>query len=348
MIVVFVLNDDHFLFIYDNKEKHKSVDMNTLTDNLEITRNAIATYNTTNSIAHYTSIDVLKNIASGVYHNQGEYFINLRATDGSQTNDRGELMLGHDYLMETLYQLESINGYNEDKYRLSTYQENIKCLEKYKQYSDEEIGSSLSKLFFGGIRKPYIICFTTRIDDLNIWNSSYGNNGKGICLIFNFEKMKFDNPRILVNEPLRVVYGNDPGYLEERTILFKAIDTVYCEYVRTVETMSDEDAILQLKIAQIEVLCSFVSSYFKTEDWREESEVRIVCMLKHEMFNSEICYCEKTRKGYLNIPIPLSILKQIYIGPCVKTPQIKEIKECAKVLKVAPENVIISNKPLRC
>lgn len=301
---------------------------------------AVANQQEVSEIAHYTSIKVLHNIIRDVKSSEDNSTLILRATSALYTNDKDELKNGYDFLKDTLKKLENGSQIPESL-RLSSFLDDTKQSEKYRRYTEKKF----LNWFYDGVRTPYVISFTRYIDQLHLWQKPYGRTGEGCCLVFDFAKMKYDNADIDINTPLAIVYSNRIGYLETTKTFFSLIFMEYNKYLKNASGVNEKDCILGLKLQTIDVLCGFVSSYFKGEEWHDEQEWRLMCTTKDE--NSDCIKQDEKGRPYVEVPIPLKCLNRIVLGSRVKTNIVNEIKRNACILGLSPENIFISKTPLK-
>lgn len=94
----------------------------------------------------------------------------------------------------------------------------------------------------------------------------------------------------------------------------------------------------------MEPLYAFVASYFKREKWHNQQEIRIMCTTKNE-HPSCVMTDEKKRK-YVEVPVPITCLKQVILGPKVHDSQVESIRE--KLVSFGyPKEVFKSKEPLQ-
>ena len=308
-----------------------------LQDIQEIVEESIVSNSNQKEYGHYTSVNALRKILNG--YNKGSKCIYLWATDARCSNDEFELQTGFDFLIDYIKLLD--NEINE-KYRLSTFWKDIDKSKKYKGIDVQ----SIVNYFFEGSRTPYIISLSKYIDDLNMWKQIYGHGGEGACIEFCFSSADIIHPDLNITPPTTVAYIGRIGYLGTLNKLQNMVICEYIEYLANVEKISDIDSILKLKIQTLDLICSEVSSYIKSGKWHSEQEVRIVCNTKEEK-SGIIKTDECSKKRYIEVPIPISCIKRIILGPKVESSVLEEIKIVSHTIGVKPENVIKSNEPLR-
>ncbi|MDE7457003.1 MAG: DUF2971 domain-containing protein [Prevotella sp.] len=288
-------------------------------------------------IAHYTSIEALRSIARSVVSCKGESFLFLRATNALYSNDREELQVGYEFMMDIFRKLEKGRP---EKCQITNYMKEISKSVKYSQYSR----NYYLNWFYSESRAPYIISFSRLIDKLLMWKQVYGRGGKGVCLVFDLSTLISNSDSIIVNSPQPIIYGERFGYVEFKNMFIRLIANEYQSFLIQVRNVEILDDIIDLKLQTIDTLCSFVSSYFKSEKWHDEQEVRVMCMVKDE---KKYIKLDEKNRPYLSVMVPLRCLKKLIIGPTVSNTSIVEIQSYAQNLNLSPENIIVSKEPLK-
>lgn len=150
---------------------------------------------------------------------------------------------------------------------------------------------------------PFILSFSKKCDYLPMWRS-YSDNGRGVCLKFNSKDLK----RHLC-PPKQVPY--------------KYIDAKRCYYKKP-QKINDLHEIISsqcsngiysenaIKLLEYYVDFQIESAFLKDSCFKIEDEWRIVIFSKDYQF-IESKYGIVARKL---VKIPLSFLKEIYLGPC--------------------------------
>lgn len=303
----------------------------------EIVEESVLSNSNQKVFGHYTSVDALRKILKG--YNKDSKCLSLWATDARCSNDEHELQTGFDYLMDYIKILDS--GVIE-KYRLSEFWKDLDKSAKYNDITAQDIVN----LFFEGSRTPYIISLSKYIDDLNMWKQIYGHGGEGVCIEFDFSNTDITHPDLYITQPTTVAYTGRIGYLNTLNMLQNRIIYEYVEYLNNVVKKSDTDDILSMKIQTLDIICSEVSSYIKNGKWHNEQEVRIVCYTKED--DSKIVKNDDSSyRRYVEVPIPVSCIKKITLGPKVNNNTLKEIQQVSHIIGLKSENVIKSNEPLR-
>lgn len=309
-------------------------------DMIDEAKEAIANQQEIKDLAHYTSVDVLRKMVHSIQCNEDKNHLVFRATSIRFTNDSKEIDEGYQFLIKTLVSLERSSQIPEPLW-LSTYLLDAEKSEKYHKYEKEDFFN----WFYDGIRTPYIISFSRNVDDLKMWHKPYGRAGEGCCLVFDFSEMEYTNSQLSISYPSPVVYNNRIGYLNVTNEFLKAIYKEYKYYLGKTNGVKNLDDILDLKLQTIDSLCSFISSYIKNEKWHDEQEWRLVCTTNEE--HSNYIKQDDTGRPYVEVPISLSCLNKIILGPKVEERIVSEFRNLANYWKLSPDNIYKSEEPLR-
>ena len=292
-----------------------------------------------NEIAHYTSIVALNSIINGIsILETSEAYLTLRATYALETDDPDELKEGFEFLIEMLSYIEEGSI---DKCRLTTYMDDVKASDRFNHFSEEEI----KRWLFGGKRTPFIISFSRYINKLSMWQTPYAKNGEGVCLVFNFSTMVNKTEFININNPFPITYGKRLGYLNYKNLFYDLIRWEYHVFVKKVKCLSNKDDIISQKLQSLEEMCAFISSYFKRENWSFQQEVRIMCTTIVD--NPSCVKSDEKGRRFVEVPVPISCLKQVILGPKVKDDYVNEIREKLTPYGFSPDNIIKSKEPLQ-
>lgn len=297
--------------------------------------------NSHSEVGQYTSIKALHKIIEGI--DVEKKSLVLWATDARFSNDETELKEGYDFVLNIISKFdECLDSRIPAVYKLSNFEETMKHSENYSRISPCDI----FKWFYDGVRTPFIMSFSKHIDKVRMWNTEYGHFGEGVCIVLDFSKMIYNNPVIDINSPFPIVYGNRLGNLPAKNQFIATILKEYVDYIKKVITEKNIDRIIEQKLQSLDVLFAFVSSYFKSEKWHYEQEVRMMCTTKED--NSIILKTDKDKgKMYIEVPIPISCIKKVIFGPRVKNDIVERFKTCSHLLELNPDNIFKSNEPLR-
>lgn len=170
----------------------------------------------------------------------------------------------------------------------------------------------------------YFISFSEQEDDLTMWRG-YGQNGDGISLGFNFEKLP--GPQLMhlcdQNNPEANMHYRDPRLIESKDYPIqcnytepnniKIEDEVYHKVLSILKDKNDEwkDVILRL-------INDKEAPKYKHIKYAAEKEHRIIRIKDMPKFRIG-------RDGlpipYIEVGIPLNCLQKIIIGPCQASSQ---------------------------
>lgn len=290
-------------------------------------------------IAHYTSIVALNSIIDGIcIPEASEAYLTLRATCALKTDDPEELKEGSEFLMEVLSHLDEDHP---DKFKLSNYMMDVKASKTLGHLSEDDIQT----WFLGGMRTPYIISFARCINQLSMWLMPYSRYGEGGSLVFDFSLMNYSNAQLVIRPPFPIIYGKRLGHLNQKNEFLNLIWKELMYFCMKVENISDPDEITQYKLQALEVIYAFVSSYFKREEWHSQQEVRMMCTT---IADHPSCV-KKDEKGreYVEVPIPITCLKRVILGPKVNDSYVNEIREKLIPFGFSPDDIFKSKEPLQ-
>lgn len=226
---------------------------------------------------HYTSLDAFKKMLekSIEVDKYGDVNLVLHATHSKFVNDPTETKLFKDALLRGVTQYAKIKG--------TTLSE--KDIQKFNRYYSLE-----------GV---FIISLSSLEDNLVMWRT-YGNNGEGVCLEFDFDlDPPFNKNRIMYNcvRPEHCKYVNPDTF---------AIDPEIIE--NTYEIIRGEQDVIQ---AAGEMAKGYrYGCIHKHSDYISEDEYRIVLTDESRMELKE-----QTLIPYRKYHIPIQTLKRVIIGP---------------------------------
>lgn len=290
-------------------------------------------------IAHYTSIDALNSIIDGIQMQESsKAYLTLRATSALKTDDPEELQEGSEFLMDILSHLEEDNP---DKFRLSNYMNDVHNTQSLCHLSADDIRT----WFLGGMRTLYIISFSRYIDQLSMWLLPYPKCGEGACLVFDFSLMNYSNDHLTIRPPFPIIYGKRLGYLNLKNGFLDLIWSEYGRYCKNVVSISEPEQITRYKLQALEVVYAFVTSYFKREKWHNQQEIRIMCTTLND--NPSCVMTDAKNREYVEVPVPITCLKQVILGPNVHDSQVGLIKEKLAPFGFITNDIFKSKEPLR-
>ena len=147
-------------------------------------------------------------------------------------------------------------------------------------------------------------------DDLNMWRG-YGGNGIGVCLEFDFAKIK-------------CFYKTNEDNFYKMENVYKLLE---CQYLKQEEIPIDDDLVMKvynvlkqnnvqlIKEASLIKQISEESMKYKHKAYESEKEWRFII---NSIQNPEHSKIKNIIKPYLKFKIPLDALISITLGPCIK------------------------------
>lgn len=297
-------------------------------------------------ICHYTSIEALESIANAFKKSEDQSFLVLKATSAWETNDREELIIGFDWLMDFLKKLEKENNLGDSKYLLSNYYDDIKASPVYCHYSEERI----INLLLGQETTPYVISFSRKKDNHDMWLKPYGRNGFGLCLVFDrSEFYKIQRPNgMSVHGPIDVVYDGRHGHLETKIKLMQIVFIEFMHFIDKVRILKDPNDIIKCKLESLDQISSSICSFIKGNGWHNESEVRLAA-IRNFIPETDLAQIGINENGrhYVDIQLPISSLLRIIIGPCVCKENIQKVVKSSQKLGLSINQVCKSAVPIK-
>jgi len=165
---------------------------------------------------------------------------------------------------------------------------------------------------------PYVFCFSTEKDDLEQW-VKYADNGKGVCIAFDIEKMdgfelidlKVDKAYEKIDSYFlgQVVYSDN----QKKDILADKISKRLLELVKQNKKAYDANDFYEINS---EILVA--STLFKSHYFAKEKEWRIVYLAADTETDNKrkFLFTSKGIKGHYKFPIiPNEAIMEIILGP---------------------------------
>lgn len=250
-----------------------------------------------------------------------EKYLEMWATNSLWTNDSTELQLFKEYLMVELENYAATKG---------------------------EILTEADKTIINDIHtenESYIISLSEKEDNLTMWRG-YGQNGNGISLGFDFNKI--DSPMADLKKP------DEPNKPFDSSLLHISSDLNKCRYNSNLFKENIVTIYRNLKEKKTEFSnfviyrnISLSSPIYKHPAFIDEGEWRII----KKAFRYEAQYRmtdDKILIPYIKIKIPISCLTRIIIGPCANSSGVVErIKQFAEMKITHPIEVSLSQIPYR-
>ncbi len=251
---------------------------------------------------HYTSFDCLRSILKGIRQIGGKRYLTLWASSVYEMDDQMEMNYGYPFIQSV------VNDY-ENKISLTLEQRMDKCVREIPNF----ISGPNDKFFLPKKKTPFVLSFTQSWDSSFMWDK-YGDQGKGICLALDANKLQKESER--ANSHIaNIAYLKDKAYDYE---IWKSLyDSVVNEIKKVhvlVPFLKVKDDVNSLKQVVLETLCPLVSVLIKGSDFEKEQEVRWFSIADGN--RSKLREKNGTIVSFVEIPIPLDCLVGIGCGPC--------------------------------
>lgn len=296
-------------------------------------------------IAHYTDVNAFVAIADTKYNDGNQSFVHFWFVDGFCTNDKNEIKLGYDFMIDKFSEFEECIINRDDRCLVTKYPEELKKSKRFERYTQEDIKNWLIR----NEATPYVMSLSRKIDDTDMW-LKYGNGGKGVCVIFDFKDIENyrDQSDFRLHGPFSVVYKNCFGYTNELLMLKKIVLMEYERFLNDVIALKDFDEILERKIKAMDQVCGLISSFIKSKEWHTECEERMVA-LRHflPIKDPSLNIANNNGINHVEINIPTSCIKKVFVGPCVSNADRERIRESASKIGMKPSDIEKSSSPIQ-
>jgi hypothetical protein len=272
-------------------------------------------------IYHYTTVDALLGMLKECSSCNKK--LKMWATHSMFMNDPTEYEYGKEICQDLLRDIEEELGIDgTDRLSHSMYTDSMK-----EYFNSCEMGSSnIPTAIYNG--KPYVISLSKLRDDLKMW-IPYSNNGRGVAIGFNKEKLNKYLEDLRNQEDASYdftirdcIYKFD----EENFINIKNSLKMYYDIIQQAENISregDEITESDMHAARLEyilLLNSQVASFVKIRDYEYEQEVR--CKINKA---KDIKFRESNGLliPYVELEIPVEVIDNIIIGPTLDAERMK-------------------------
>ena len=263
-------------------------------------------------VYHFTSLDVLLKIL----RNPELGKMTFHATRLDFMNDPTEFRYGLNMLQQKyLPFVENVLEIEDDKYKLS------KLWDKDPTKTPEEWIEYVVQQLIDNHRIAYAISLSERDDYLPMWRM-YGNDGNGVAIgldVCNYvEVIRSDNMSIIaehrpdgISGSFKVCYGDGVGH-DVRAIA----ENVYSLYMNRVKGQTDADEICKM---QLDAFCDlfYAAGLIKHKAYQYEKEWRILTGSLNPLMKAN---SRGDMVAYTIYEIPIGLLKEIVVGPCVTHP----------------------------
>ena len=275
-------------------------------------------------VYHYTSIDAFQDRLNGIHKDteKNKYFLTFWASSIYAMNDPMEFIYGFRLLWETvLPEIETSLGIADSELRLSKMWENVKG-----NKTSDEWNNILLKGIYESSEVPFVISFSRNMDFLPMW-SAYSDRGRGVSLGFNDFPVVHKNMGIDNLEILHYLNAEGVSYGGFSDVAKKVINGFYEKQISILKNISDSEQRMRRMIDILSSMAVIAAPYHKHKAYEYEQESRLIITPKT---NKDIKY-RKSRNGsiipFIEVPIPLSFLVKVIIGPCADSISImRELK----------------------
>lgn len=267
-------------------------------------------------VYHYTTIETFYNMLAAYRESEDKDNLVFWASNALNQNDSEELFLRADDIIALIRDLEEKGDFsNMPSYKkISTVQDQwwVPYLTMQDIKDDLNVCNTLKY-------SPYTISFSHQRDTLLMW-TMYANNGNGICLAFEEEKIVNEQPSVYAIAD-DVIYDKDPkchtNVIEKYLIL----------YHKEIEQETIINDIYNKKRLFLITMLWGISPFMKNEAFKEEKEFRIAFF--RDPLNSPKVYKRLTGRlneiRYIKVKIPLASLNHIIVGPCADYSRISSL-----------------------
>ena len=158
---------------------------------------------------------------------------------------------------------------------------------------------------------PFAISFTEDEENIPMWNM-YANNGKGVCLIFIFDKIKKYFDEMICTDKRRILFSRCKYQKMDMSENQKPLCSSY-EYPNIEELRK-----LMMEAAFIKPLCFRHENEWRLtvwQDWMPNGKQKMLFKERRD----ELC-------PYIEIPIPVNCLEKIVLKPNANIQMIEAVK----------------------
>lgn len=324
-------------------------------------RNCVSIMPTTkkhNDLFHYTSTDAFVKMLEKKRKDKSSD-LTFWASNIHYMNDPHEMEFLYDELNTILPELESELGIDETPFSAFDFSKNIPN-GLYIDFDNDFKGQIFNNIF----KSVYAISFSGKEDYLPMW-SLYGNNGGGICLKFDYRKLKLYFEKVKKEDITKRII--EIKYDIKNQEIWPKIMKLYKEYHTQINVESGQDPFILRRKFISRVLLEFCL-IMKHHSYSYEEEIRLI---DHAVFIDELGDYKKNVKveplrgrfkkatapnvrvknglliPYKEINLPVDCLTSVIVGPTVNSRLQCEAMEI--LLKRAKLNieVIPSSVPFR-
>lgn len=176
---------------------------------------------------------------------------------------------------------------------------------------------------------PFVLSFSKCEDDLSMW-TMYGDEGRGIAMIFDKDIVPYPMTGICNPELIEVNYQK--GVKD-----YPKLRQIYNSGIQEWTKCCEDEKIKESKERTLSKLFVELCPYIKSETYHKEKEYRFCfCDVPRDkiMFRTR----NKQILPYIEVPIPISHLRGIILGPCsdfkMTTQTLRVLLKCCALERV--------------
>jgi hypothetical protein len=264
-------------------------------------------------VYHYTTIETFYNMLATFHSSDDKEHLEFWASCSLNQNDPTELSLGVDEILPVIRDVEK-NIETTDFRKLSNY--------KAFNWIPFLIGQTpvdIDKSYRTPRLAPFTVSFSKRKDLLLMW-TMYANNGNGICLAF-------DENRLICPQSGLHPMADNVFYEKDPQLYYGIIKMLHEMYLKEIQKMNLLQGIHYSKQKALIGMISAISPFIKHKSFKEEAEYRIAYYKVSD--NNPNVYTRLTSRlnviNYVKVKIPLEALQYIIIGPCANYRRVRKL-----------------------
>ena len=253
-----------------------------------------------NVLGHYTKFDHLEKMLNANSMLSEEPNLFFRANSAFCMDDQMEMNYGYPFIKNVLEEYEKQNHLPSEQ-----------CLSSIFNGIPQHISCPNEQYYLSESRTPFVLSFSHNVNSEFMWKK-YGEDGKGICLVFDADKIKSLSCQESDTYLFDVAYlSKDCDYTIWQAIV-KAIEEKANECKAIIPIIKYKSDIPRFKENILECLCPVISAVIKEGQYSSEEEVRWISIQDGKL--AKEWNCKGTIRKYIDIQIPLSYLIGIYFG----------------------------------
>ena len=288
-------------------------------------------------IYHYTSLEIFLKMVDCIDTKDKQSTFTFWASNAYCMNDPSEMQIGYDFLRSYINGADPILSEKE------------KLLSLMPESSNNMFNPDSSEYFLGKENNPFVVSFSNKRDNIPMW-SLYGNNGYGVCLGFDEERIKKNGKKLpdIYLQPVAYHQNDNETATPELKLLADTICKNLQDYCLQIDSINNKDNVITLKKTFLKRLCPFISAYIKVSDYCNEQEVRLMSICDLE--NSRVHYRFSMAHNvipYIEVKIPVDSLGVIILGSNANSQLNKFFVETALKQKGITPDILYSEAQFR-